>query len=77
VWPKALTIETARGGGTVARELSVEESCRPALSDEEVLRVAELGLAIEREYGAPQDIEWAFDPDGNIWMLQCRPIGSR
>ena len=74
VLPKALTIETARRGGTVARELSVEESCRPALSEEEVLRVAELGLAIEREYGAPQDIEWAFDPDGNIWMLQSRPI---
>ena len=74
VLPKALTIETARRGGTVARELSVEESCRPALSEEEVLRVAELGLAIEREYGAPQDIEWAFDPDGSIWMLQSRPI---
>jgi pyruvate, water dikinase len=74
VRPKELAIETAPGGGTVTRELSVEESRRPVLSEEEVLRVAELGLAIEREYGAPQDIEWAFDPDGNIWMLQSRRI---
>ncbi|HSC02315.1 MAG TPA: putative PEP-binding protein, partial [Solirubrobacteraceae bacterium] len=30
--------------------------------------------AIELEYGSPQDTEWAFDPDGMIWMLQSRPI---
>ena len=74
VRPKELTIEVAPGGGTVKRELSTDESVRPVLSDDEVLRVAELGVAIEREYGAPQDTEWAFDPDGSVWMLQSRPI---
>ena len=74
VRPKELTIEVAPSGGTVKRELSAEESRRPVLSDDEVLRVAELGVAIEREYGAPQDTEWAFDPDGSVWMLQSRPI---
>ena len=74
VRPKELAIEVAPGGGTVKRELSAEESRRPVLSDDEVLRVAELGVAIEREYGAPQDTEWAFDPDGSVWMLQSRPI---
>ena len=64
----------APDGGTVKRELSDEESRRPVLSDDEVLRVAELGLAIEREYGAPQDTECAFDPEGSVWMLQSRPI---
>jgi pyruvate, water dikinase len=71
---KPLAIEVARNGGTIERELDAEESGRAALSDDEVLRVAELGIAIEREYGRPQDIEWAFDPDGSIWMLQSRPI---
>ena len=74
VRPKELTIEVAPGGGTVKRELSAQESRRPVLSDDEVLRVAEPGVAIEREYGAPQDTEWAFDPDGRVWMLQSRPI---
>ena len=36
--------------------------------------LAELGLRIERHYGAPQDTEWAFDPDGKAWMLQSRPV---
>jgi pyruvate,water dikinase len=74
VRPKELTIEVAGDGGTVKRELTAAESRSPVLSDDEVLRVAELGVAIEREYGAPQDTEWAFDPDGKIWMLQSRPI---
>ena len=74
VRPKELTIETRPEGGTATRELTAEESRRPVLDDDEVLRLAELGVAIEREYGAPQDTEWAFDPDGRVWMLQSRPI---
>jgi pyruvate, water dikinase len=74
VRPKELTIEVGENGGTTKRELSLEESRRAVLGDEEVLRLAELGVVIEREYGAPQDTEWAFDPDGRIWMLQSRPI---
>ena len=72
--PKALVIEPGADGGTVKRELGPEASLRPALTDEEVLRLAELGIAIEREYHSPQDTEWAFDPEGNVWMLQSRPI---
>ena len=32
------------------------------------------GRRIEQHYGEPQDTEWAFDPDGRLWMLQSRPI---
>jgi pyruvate,water dikinase len=74
VRPKELTIEIAPDGGTSKRELSGEDSQRAVLSDEEVRRLAQLGMEIEREYGSPQDTEWAFDPDGKAWMLQSRPI---
>ena len=47
---------------------------RPVLTDDEVLRLAELGVAIEREYGAPQEIEWVIDAGGRIWLLQSRPL---
>ena len=47
---------------------------QPVLSDVEVTQLANLGLAIEQHYGSPQDTEWSFDPDGNVWMLQSRPI---
>jgi phosphohistidine swiveling domain-containing protein len=74
VRPKELVIEPAPGGGTTQRKLSAEESLRPVLSDDEVMRLLELATVIEYEYGAPQDTEWAFDPDGNAWMVQSRPI---
>jgi pyruvate,water dikinase len=28
----------------------------------------------EATFGAPQDIEWAVDHDGRLWLLQSRPI---
>ncbi len=71
---KDLVIEYAPDGGTVERSLTEEEALRPVLSDEEVLAVAGLGRRIEEHYGSPQDTEWAFDPDGELWMLQSRPI---
>ncbi len=71
---KELAIESLPDGGTETRELGPEEGERPVLSDAEVRMVAELGVRIERHYGAPQDTEWAFDPEGDLWMLQSRPV---
>jgi pyruvate, water dikinase len=74
VRPKELAIEAAPEGGTLTRELSPAESTLAVLDDHEVIELARLGLAIESHYGSPQDTEWSFDPDGEIWMLQSRPI---
>ena len=71
---KDLVIEYAPDGGTAQRALSEDEALRPVLTDQEVVTVAELGRRIEEHYGSPQDTEWAFDPDGALWMLQSRPI---
>ena len=71
---KELVIEYDLQGGTCQRSLSREEGFRPTLDEREVMAVAALGLRIEQHYGSPQDTEWAFDPDGVLWMLQSRPI---
>ena len=48
---------------------------RPVLSDVEVTQLGKPGAARSRSTTAsPQDTEWSFDPDGNVWMLQSRPI---
>jgi pyruvate,water dikinase len=51
---------------------------RPAhssvLTDAQVLDLAATGAAVEAHYGAPQDIEWAYEADGRLWLLQARPI---
>ena len=43
------------------------------LEEAHVLALAELAKHIERRRGAPQDIEWALDPSGEIRVLQVRP----
>ena len=50
---------------------SIQE--RPALADEAIIRLAKYGVQIENHYGTPQDIEWAMDKDGRIFILQARP----
>ena len=34
-------------------------------------------MRIEGHYAVPQDTEWAFDPDGVVWMLQSRPVTTK
>ena len=45
----------------------------PCLSDDELQQLREIGRRIEKHYGKPQDIEWAFDEVGNLFLLQSRP----
>ncbi len=71
---KELIIESEAGGGTVTRELEGDERLRRVLSDDEVHVLADLARKIEEHYGSAQDTEWAFDPDGAVWMLQSRPV---
>lgn len=43
------------------------------LSDEELKRLSEKGIFIEKHYKRPMDIEWAIENE-EIYMLQARPI---
>lgn len=36
--------------------------------------VAALARRCAEHFGKPQDIEWAFDESGKLWLLQSRPI---
>jgi pyruvate,water dikinase len=67
--------------GTLAPDGGVrEETMAPGLatiacvSDDELSALAELALRIERFFRAPQDIEWAIDEAGTIWILQARVL---
>jgi pyruvate,water dikinase len=36
--------------------------------------LAGLVTRLGAEFDGPQDVEWAIDPDGRLWLLQTRPI---
>lgn len=47
-----------------------------AITDELAAEVAKLARKAESYFGCPQDIEWAVDPAGQLYLLQSRPITS-
>ncbi|AGW14760.1 PEP/pyruvate-binding domain-containing protein [Megalodesulfovibrio gigas] len=47
---------------------------QPSLNSAQALRVAWLALDLERYFGTPQDVEWAFDANDRLVLLQCRPL---
>jgi pyruvate,water dikinase len=69
---KAMALVTD-GGGQHTAELPADRVVARVLTDDEILRVARLGLEIEGHYGAPQDVEWTFVGD-DLSIVQSRPI---
>jgi len=68
-------IEHLPAGDAGIKEVRTPEAFRrvPSISDEELKALAEIGRKVERQYGRPQDIEWAIDHSGEIVLLQSRP----
>ncbi|SDU59928.1 phosphoenolpyruvate synthase [Gordonia westfalica] len=46
----------------------------PIIDTTTVQTIARMALRAERHYGRPQDMEWAIDAQGRIWIVQSRPI---
>lgn len=44
------------------------------LSPAEAIAVAELAYQAEGVFGSPQDIEWAIDDGGRLFLIQARPM---
>src|SRR5467141_2431006 len=70
---KQLAIHASPGGGTQEEAIDPERQEQPALTDAQVVRLAQLGRRIEAHFGHPQDIEWCL-VDDNFQIVQSRPI---
>jgi phosphohistidine swiveling domain-containing protein len=46
----------------------------PRLSRSDAHRLATLAAKAADAFGGPQDVEWAIDRAGRLWLLQSRPI---
>lgn len=59
--------------GTELIDTSEKERSTFSLTDDQVKKVAEAVENIERHYGMYMDVEWGFDANGKLWILQARP----
>ena len=72
---KMVYSDDPRPGKTVTTvDVDPGDSARFSLSDEEIVDLARMAVAIEEHYGRPMDIEWGKDgTDGQLYILQARP----
>ena len=70
---KQLAILASPAGGTREQAIEPERQDEPALTDAQVVRLAQLGRRIEAHFGRPQDIEWCL-VDDDFEIVQSRPI---
>ena len=72
---KKLIIKPLPDGGTIEEPISGDACFAQVLTQEQALRLAQIGEQIANHYGQPQDIEWALNND-QFTILQSRPITS-
>ncbi len=70
---KQFKLVRSPAGPTERIELDEASAMAPALSDDEIARLAQLGLKDEARGGRPQDAEWAIE-GGEIFLVQTRPV---
>ncbi len=70
---KRLAIHASPAGGTQELAIEPERQGQPALTDAQVVALAQLGRRIEAHFGRAQDIEWCLVDDG-FQIVQSRSI---
>lgn len=63
--------------GAVMMAVEEERQTGSSLTDGQIRQLAEVGKLIENYFRKPQDIEFAFDQEGELIILQARPLGVR
>jgi pyruvate,water dikinase len=71
----SLVCSAAEGVCRVSVEPALCE--QPTLSDPQIMDLAIMAVRIEKHYDIPQDIEWAYSPEGRLVLLQTRPLEVR
>ena len=69
---KDFMVRAKPGGGEERVPVPASEQRQPSLDDEAIDTLVKWGLSLERYFKRPQEIEWAQDDTGRLWLLQSR-----
>jgi pyruvate, water dikinase len=67
-------VPASGGRGTVQVAVDAERRAAPCLGPDELGALVELSKRVERHFGGHQDVEWAIDRGGALYVLQSRPV---
>jgi pyruvate,water dikinase len=62
------------GRGTVCVEVEEARQSEPALDDDALAALVDVARRVQKYFGSHQDVEWALDGDGELFVLQSRPV---
>jgi pyruvate, water dikinase len=69
------TVEYVPGeGGAVCVEVPEERRDVACLDERALSALVDVGKRVERYFGSRQDIEWAIDRGGELFVVQSRPV---
>ena len=75
VSPKEVEYVPAPSGrGAVRREVEPGRREIACLDSDRLAALVDVGRNVERHFGSRQDIEWAIDGDGELFVVQSRPV---
>lgn len=70
---QSLGLYRAVGGGNKWQDIPEPKASAQVLTEAQILELSDLIVHIEKHYGFPCDIEWAFE-SGKFYITQSRPI---
>jgi pyruvate,water dikinase len=73
IGPKAVEY-VAGADGAERVDVPAERQETACLDDERLAALVEVARRVERHFGCHQDIEWAIDRDGELFVVQSRPV---
>ncbi|MCC6224190.1 MAG: hypothetical protein IT201_11960 [Thermoleophilia bacterium] len=68
-----VTLDRGKGSDRLEEEVPPGRASEPVLADSGLAELGETSLKIERHFGFPVDVEWAFEHD-RLYILQARRI---
>ena len=68
---KIICVDTC---GTEEVHVADDLSIKPCLSDNQITELAENALFLDTYFKRPLDIEWCFDGNDKLYIMQCRPL---
>ncbi|MBF0396363.1 MAG: phosphoenolpyruvate synthase [Desulfobacterales bacterium] len=71
---KSKQAKTDYNGYIAEEQVELEKQNIPCLTEQEAIKLAEYAIILEKHFQSHQDIEWAIDQNGNINILQTRPL---
>jgi phosphohistidine swiveling domain-containing protein len=69
-----IVLDKTKGNGNRIEPLPAWMTHRQVISDIQIQQLRDIGIKAEKCFGSPQDIEWAYDACGRLFILQTRPI---